>query len=180
MRGNEVVLWTEFASPIGPIRLYSWRRGLLGPVLPGSNAAQLESRIERQLGASGKITIVRGESDALLAHAVQQLAEYFAGARERFDLSLDLCGTPFQLRVWELVQAIPYGQTRSYAALARDLGRPRAARAVGAAVGANPLPIVVPCHRVVGTHGELVGYAGGLACKAWLLEHERASRIVST
>nr|WP_286207180.1 methylated-DNA--[protein]-cysteine S-methyltransferase [Thermomicrobium sp. CFH 73360] len=124
------------------------------------------------------MTIAPGESDTFLAHAVQQLAEYFAGARDRFDLSLDLLGTPFQLRVWELVQAIPYGQTRSYAALARDLGRPRAARAVGAAVGANPLPIVVPCHRVVGTHGELVGYAGGLACKAWLLAHERATRIV--
>lgn len=90
MRENEVVVWTEFASPIGPIRLYSWRRGLLGLVLAGSNAAQLERRTERQLGASGKITIVPGESDALLAHAVQQLGEYFAGARERFDLSLDL------------------------------------------------------------------------------------------
>ncbi|MFN3337999.1 MAG: methylated-DNA--[protein]-cysteine S-methyltransferase, partial [Thermomicrobium sp.] len=136
--------------------------------------------IERQLGASGKITIVPGERDALLTQAVQELVEYFAGTRERFDVLLDLLGTPFQSRVWELVQAIPYGQTRSYAELARDLGRPRATRAVGAAVGANPLPILIPCHRVVGIHGELVGYVGGLACKAWLLAHERATRPVTT
>ena len=104
----------------------------------------------------------------------QQLDEYFAGARRVFDLPLEPTGTPFQQQVWRQLRAIDFGATDSYAAVAARVGRPRAVRAVGAANGANPLAIVVPCHRVIGSNGKLTGYAGGLERKAWLLRHEGA------
>ena len=107
----------------------------------------------------------------------QQLAEYFAGERRTFDLELAPLGTPFQQRVWAALRAIPYGETVTYAALAQRIGRPGAARAVGLANGRNPLSIVVPCHRVVGTGGSLTGYAGGLDVKRRLLAHEGARAI---
>ncbi len=110
---------------------------------------------------------------AAFAAARRQLDEYFAGTRIEFDLTLEPTGTPFQQAVWRALRAIPYGQAISYGELARHLGRPQASRAVGAANGANPLPIVVPCHRVIGSHGELTGFGGGLAIKRWLLDHER-------
>ncbi len=101
-----------------------------------------------------------------------QLAAYFAGELSCFHLSIRARGTPFQEQVWERLRAIPYGATRSYAELARELGRPKAARAVGLANGKNPISIVVPCHRVIGADGSLTGYAGGIERKAWLLQHE--------
>lgn len=105
--------------------------------------------------------------------AVQdQLAEYFAGERKTFDLRLDLSGTPFQKQVWNELLNIPFGATTSYAALSRRLGKPAALRAVGNAIGRNPVSIVVPCHRVIGTSGRLTGYAGGLIRKQWLLDLE--------
>ena len=107
-----------------------------------------------------------------------QLEEYFAGERTRFDLPIDPQGTPFQHRVWEALQEIPYGETVTYAELAARVGRPAAARAVGLANGSNPLSIVIPCHRVVGQAGGLTGYAGGLEVKRRLLEHERAFAAV--
>jgi methylated-DNA-[protein]-cysteine S-methyltransferase len=106
--------------------------------------------------------------------AAKQLGEYFAGRRERFDLPLAPTGTEFQLSVWQGLRKIPYGRTWSYAELARRIGRPRAMRAVGAANGANPLPIVVPCHRVIGADGSLTGFGGGLPAKRLLLELEGA------
>ena len=108
----------------------------------------------------------------LIEEAVRQLRDYFAGARRVFDLPLDMQGTPFQLRVWGYLETIPYGQTRSYAQVAGAIGAPSAVRAVGAANGANPIPIVVPCHRVIGTSGKLTGYGGGLPLKQRLLELE--------
>ena len=107
-----------------------------------------------------------------LAPAVRQLAEYFAGQRSSFDLRLGLRGTSFQLLVWEALLRIPRGETRSYRDVAQELGRPGAYRAVGAAVGSNPVSIVVPCHRVIGAGGQLVGYGWGLDRKRWLLAHE--------
>lgn len=106
-----------------------------------------------------------------------QFQAYFAGELYEFDLPLSPSGTSFQLEVWQALQAIPYGQTISYAELARKIGKPRAMRAVGAANGRNPLPIVIPCHRVIGSNGSLTGYGGGLWRKQWLLEHER--RIIT-
>jgi len=101
-----------------------------------------------------------------------QLAEYFAGKRKDFDLPLSLAGTEFQVAVLEALQTIPYGVTTSYGAIAKQIGRPRAVRAVGAANGRNPIPIIVPCHRVIGSSGDLTGFGGGLDTKAALLRLE--------
>src|ERR1035438_1227704 len=111
------------------------------------------------------------------SEAVRQLRAYFAGQLRRFDLPLDMHGTPFQLRVWRELERIPYGETRSYSQIAAAIGAPRAVRAVGAANGANPIPIVVPCHRVIGASGKLVGYGGGLPLKRRLLELEGARAL---
>jgi len=104
---------------------------------------------------------------------IAQLDEYFAGRRRTFELPLDVQGTEFQTRVLRALQDIPYGETRSYRELARTIGNPKAVRAVGGANARNPLPIVIPCHRVVGSAGELTGFGGGLACKRFLLDLER-------
>jgi methylated-DNA-[protein]-cysteine S-methyltransferase len=116
----------------------------------------------------------RNDGNPLLLEAARQLRAYFAGQLRDFQLPLDIAGTDFQKRVWGQVSAIPYGETRSYLQISTALGSPRAMRAVGAANGANPVPIVVPCHRVIGAHGKLVGYGGGLAMKKRLLELEGA------
>ena len=110
--------------------------------------------------------------DPLLTEAEAQLSAYFAGELTRFELPLSPHGTAFQRRVWEVVAAVPYGTTTTYSAVATALGRPSACRAVGAANGRNPLPIVVPCHRVIGASGALTGYGGGLARKRALLDLE--------
>ncbi len=114
-------------------------------------------------------------NDEAFSGVARQLAEYFAGARRAFDIEIVLTGTPFQLEVWGALQQIPYGEVRSYADIARRIGRPRAVRAVGAANGANPIPIVVPCHRVIGSSGALTGFGGGLTVKRRLLELEGAT-----
>ena len=111
--------------------------------------------------------------DPVLVDAARQLGEYFAGTRLAFELPLGPRGTPFQLDAWRGLATIPYGETVSYGEQARRLGHDGKARAVGAANGRNPLPIVLPCHRVVGSDGSLTGFGGGLATKAWLLHHER-------
>jgi methylated-DNA-[protein]-cysteine S-methyltransferase len=115
---------------------------------------------------------IEGTTVRPLAAAIRQLSEYFAGARREFDLSLRLQGTAFRGRVWEELTRIPFGRTLSYAELARRIGKPGASRAVGLANGANPVSIIVPCHRVIGSDGSLTGYGGGLERKLWLLEHE--------
>jgi methylated-DNA-[protein]-cysteine S-methyltransferase len=107
-----------------------------------------------------------------------ELAEYFAGARQRFDLLLAPGGTPFQRRVWRALAAIPFGATVSYLALAQSLGAPRSVRAVAAAVGRNPISVLIPCHRVIGSDGSLTGYAGGLDRKRKLLALEGAAELL--
>ncbi|MYL22384.1 methylated-DNA--[protein]-cysteine S-methyltransferase [Halomonas alkaliantarctica] len=111
----------------------------------------------------------------LLERGKAQLAEYFAGERQRFDLPLAASGTPFQRRVWAALCKVPFGVTCSYGDIAAALGQPTASRAVGLANARNPLPIIVPCHRVIGASGKLIGYSGGLTRKKWLLAHESAS-----
>jgi methylated-DNA-[protein]-cysteine S-methyltransferase len=111
-------------------------------------------------------------SKARFADECSQLDEYLAGERRVFEIALRLDGTPFQRAVWSALLDIAWGTTTTYAAIARSLGRPRAARAVGAAVGRNPISIVVPCHRVLGADGSLTGYGGGIETKRWLLRHE--------
>ena len=108
----------------------------------------------------------------VLLQAERELKEYFAGRRTAFSVPLSMHGTPFQMEVWAALRAIPCGETRSYAALAAQIGRPKACRAVGMANHVNPLPIFVPCHRVLGADGRLTGYAGGLDVKKYLLELE--------
>jgi methylated-DNA-[protein]-cysteine S-methyltransferase len=114
-------------------------------------------------------------SDTVLAACAAQLTAYFAGKRRHFDLPLAPRGTPFQLSVWSALAKIPYGELRSYRDIARSIGNSAAVRAVGAANGRNPLPIVVPCHRVIGSNGALTGFAGGLEVKRFLLDLERAT-----
>jgi methylated-DNA-[protein]-cysteine S-methyltransferase len=108
----------------------------------------------------------------MLVEAEHQLGEYFAGKRTDFDLPLAAEGTDFRRKVWEALLAIPFGETRSYAEIARGVGKPTAYRAVGAAIGMNPVSIVAPCHRVIGSSGALTGFAGGLDTKRQLLAHE--------
>jgi methylated-DNA-[protein]-cysteine S-methyltransferase len=114
----------------------------------------------------------RNDDHPLLREAAAQLTAYFAGGLARFELPLDLRGTDFQVRVWQELERIPYAETRSYRAIATSIGAPRSVRAVGAANGRNPIPIVVPCHRVIGADGRLVGYGGGLPLKKRLLDLE--------
>lgn len=114
---------------------------------------------------------------AVLDRAVTQLEEYFAGTRTQFELPLDPAGTAFQHQVWDALRRIPFGETITYGQQALMLGDRNKSRAVGAANGKNPIPIVVPCHRVIGSNGHLTGFAGGLDTKAWLLDHERAVRV---
>lgn len=110
----------------------------------------------------------------ILARARQQLAEYFARSRMTFDVPLAAAGSEFEHRVWDVLKTIPYGGTTTYGEIARRLGDARDARAVGAANGRNPIPIIVPCHRVIGANGDLTGFGGGIERKRWLLEHEGA------
>ncbi|WP_190810537.1 methylated-DNA--[protein]-cysteine S-methyltransferase [Flagellimonas sp. S3867] len=111
----------------------------------------------------------------VLEDAVYQFQEYFEGKRENFDLKLNPSGTDFQKKVWQALKEVPFGKTLSYMELSKRLGDPKAIRAVAAANGKNPLWIVIPCHRIIGSNGDLVGYAGGLHRKKWLLEHESPS-----
>ncbi|MFT7465120.1 MAG: methylated-DNA-[protein]-cysteine S-methyltransferase [Pseudohongiellaceae bacterium] len=143
----------------------------LGPLcLRGTDAGLTAIEFAATLDLDGQVPAAT-RSPLLLA-AMAQLTEYFAGRRRQFELPLAPQGTEFQLAVWEQLRAVPFGETTSYGAMAKALGRPQASRAVGAANGANPLPIVVPCHRVVGADGALTGFGGGLGIKRQLLIHE--------
>jgi methylated-DNA-[protein]-cysteine S-methyltransferase len=126
----------------------------------------------------GRVTVETGWEvvSNCFADATSQLREFFDGKRRHFELQLAPTGTRFQLAVLAALQTIPYGQTRSYRDIAEQIGHPRAVRAVGAANGRNPLPIVIPCHRVIGADGSLTGYGGGLEAKRWLLAHEQRHR----
>jgi methylated-DNA-[protein]-cysteine S-methyltransferase len=142
-----------YISPLGPIRLRA------------DDDALLELTF-------GEAEHERSGDSPVLAATCAQLDEYFAGTRTRFDLPLRLEGTPWERRVWSELLQIGYGETASYGEIARELGHPTASRAVGAANGRNPIAIIVPCHRVIGSDGSLTGYAGGLACKRALLDLE--------
>lgn len=113
---------------------------------------------------------------ALMAECLRQLTEYFKGRRQKFSIPLVLAGTDFQKAVWRQLQKIPFGQTASYGDVARAVGSPRAFRAVGNANNKNPIPLIIPCHRVIGSDGKLVGFGGGIWRKEWLLEHEQSQR----
>ncbi|MBK9031409.1 MAG: methylated-DNA--[protein]-cysteine S-methyltransferase [Myxococcales bacterium] len=146
---------------------------LPSPIGPITVVASPDAVVAIHLGAGlPRLASQPTPGHPLLDAAARQLREYFAGARRAFELPLGGAGTAFQRDVWRALCAIPFGVTCGYAELAARLGRPTAARAVGAANGKNPIAIVVPCHRVIGKDGTLTGYAGGVAIKQWLLEHE--------
>ena len=144
-----------FRSPIGTVEVAGTETGLKG--------------LRFVPGEPGRAS----ESDPILKTALTQLGEYFQGERRVFSLKLELDGTDFQRRVWRELQRVPFGQTVSYGEVAAALGIPKAARAIGQANHNNPVSIIIPCHRVVGSNGSLTGYGGGLWRKEWLLAHER-------
>jgi methylated-DNA-[protein]-cysteine S-methyltransferase len=150
-------------SPLGSLRLVARGASLTHVALPGGTVPDA----------------VEDRSHRILAAAAAQLDAYFSGTLVAFELPVAPPGTVFQRRAWDELCRIPYGATISYGEQARRVGRPHAARAVGAANGKNPIAIVVPCHRVIGAGGALVGYGGGLPAKRWLLEHERAHASTS-
>lgn len=160
-RSPDVVMRTTvYASPIGLIEIRGSEKGI---VYLGFKSRRAAAGPPRSLPAA----------HPGLRKCVRQLDEYFCGRRRTFSLKLDLNGTEFQEKVWKEVAGIPYGRTATYKDIARSVGKEKAVRAVGGANHANPIPIIVPCHRVVGSGGKLTGYGGGLWRKYWLLEHER-------
>jgi methylated-DNA-[protein]-cysteine S-methyltransferase len=152
--------------------LYASDDGLRAVTLPNEDREVAEAHLRRRAARERRdLRIV--DDETALHEPLAQLAEYFAGERRVFELVLDHGGTPFQSAVWAELVRIPFGETRTYADVARAIGRPSATRAVGAANGTNPIPIVLPCHRVIGSDGQLTGYGGGLPLKARLLAWER-------
>jgi methylated-DNA-[protein]-cysteine S-methyltransferase len=155
-------------SPVGKLKLVASDKGLVAILWEDDNPRRV------RLGE-----LVEDEKQLVLRETERQLKEYFEGKRRSFSVALDMRGTRFQNDVWEALLAIPFGETRSYGQLAKQLGNPKATRAVGAANDRNPISIIVPCHRVIGSSGRLTGFAGGLDTKAHLLELEAATRLHS-
>jgi methylated-DNA-[protein]-cysteine S-methyltransferase len=160
---STLTLTVTVDSPVGPLTLTAVEDRLTGLHM----ADQAHAPVQRTHWT---------EDPDSFSEVSGQLAAYFAGDLTEFDIPLRLVGTDFQRQVWEVLRQIPYGETWSYAEVAAKIGNARACRAVGLANGRNPIGIIVPCHRVIGAHGALTGYGGGLDRKAWLLHHERRSR----
>lgn len=156
-------------SPFGPLRIVASADGVRAVLWPDDDAARVPSAVMPSASTQPVPTGV----DCVLDEAQTQLAEYFAGERVDFDVPLDPVGTDFQLAAWTALRTIPFGETVSYGEQAARLGDRNKARAVGAANGKNPISIIVPCHRVVGSNGSLTGFAGGVDTKQWLLAHEQ-------
>lgn len=148
-------------SPVGHLKLVASDAGLAAILWENDNPRRVRLS-----------NVVERLDHPILLETERELGEYFAGQRQAFDVKLDFAGTPFQKRVWAALLTIPYGETRSYAEIARQIGSPVAVRAVGAANGRNPISIIAPCHRVIGSTGKLTGFAGGLETKAHLLALE--------
>ncbi len=149
-------------SPVGQLKLVASEKGLVAILWENDNPRRVRLA-----------ELVANEKHPVLLETERQLREYFSGKRKAFSVALDIRGTRFQKDVWAALLAIPFGETRSYGQLAKQLGNPRASRAVGAANGRNPVSIIVPCHRVIGSSGKLTGFAGGLDTKAHLLGLEK-------
>jgi len=154
----------EVDSPVGRMTLVGGDGGLRAILWPGDFGVRVTFP-----------EVVEAGKPPILSEAARELDDYFEGARREFSVPLDPVGTSFQRTVWAALVDIPHGQTSTYRAMAGKIGKPAAVRAVGAANGRNPISIMVPCHRLVGSNGLLTGYAGGLETKRWLLDHEAAS-----
>ncbi|HEY1263667.1 MAG TPA: methylated-DNA--[protein]-cysteine S-methyltransferase [Terriglobales bacterium] len=148
-------------SPVGKLTLVASKNGLAAVLWENDDPRRVPLE-----------DLVEDQGHPILVKTERQLQEYFAGKRKVFSVDLDMRGTSFQNKVWDALLGIPFGETRTYGQLAKQLGKPKASRAVGAANGRNPVSIIVPCHRVVGSSGKLTGFAGGLAAKAHLLKLE--------
>jgi methylated-DNA-[protein]-cysteine S-methyltransferase len=168
MKASNLLNYKDMPSPVGTIRLVASDKGLVAVLWEG------EDYFRTKLPGAAY-----SEDNPILLAAEQQLGAYFARTRTAFDLPLDLRGTEFQIRAWEALLQIPYGKTRTYGELARILGDIKAVRAVGGALNKNPVAIIVPCHRVIGASGKLVGFAGGLDRKSLLLSLEQELRMPS-
>lgn len=166
-RARKRCVATIVDSPVGRLTLVATDEGLAGVLWDKDGASRVRLDIATE-----------DSTHPVLHETARQLEEYFSGRRTQFALKLDLAGTPFQRKVWSALLTIPFGETRSYGQIARQIGSPGAGRAVGAANGRNPISIVAPCHRVIGATGKLTGFAGGLAAKARLLALEGAVRTV--
>ncbi len=151
--------YARMASPVGELTLVADNGALV----------RITFEVDPWKPAAGDV-----EDTAALAPVIEQLREYFGGERREFAVAFNFEGTEFQKKVWRALAAIPFGETVTYGELARRAGSPAAARAVGAACGSNPVPLIIPCHRAVGSDGSLTGFGGGLDAKRWLLAHEAA------
>jgi len=163
------ISFTRLKSPLGQLVITATEAAVTGVYFPTSRRGPPPTHQVSWVETNGD-----SPAGKILARAREQLDEYFARARTTFDLPLEALGSAFEHRVWNALRAIPYGTTTSYGEIAKKLGDKFAMRAVGLANGKNPIPIIVPCHRVVGSKGELTGFGGGLDSKRWLLEHEGA------
>ncbi len=161
--------FTRISSPVGTLKLVATDTALVAVVWRDHGAGEVPVH-----------DAAEAQSHPVLDRASRQLEEYFAGRRRVFDLPLEFLGTDFQRRAWQALQSIPYGETRTYADMARQIGQPTAVRAVGAANGRNPISIIVPCHRVIGSTGALTGFGGGLDAKAKLLALEAPQKSLLT
>lgn len=153
-------------TPVGRLKLVGSREGLAAILWENDRPGRVRLDI-----------VAEDENHPILVETERQLRQYFAGERRMFELELDFAGTAFQKSVWQMLVTIPFGETRSYGEIAHALGNPKAVRAVGAANGKNPISIVAPCHRVVGSTGDLTGFAGGLETKAYLLRLEASKAM---
>lgn len=160
---TQMLYFKKMPSPVGELTLVAGDKGLVAVLWENDAPGRVRLREP-----------VEDRGHPVLLEAERQLKAYFAGKLRRFSLPLEFIGTSFQRNVWQALTTIPFGETRSYAQIARQIGNPKAVRAVGAANGRNPISIIAPCHRVIGANGKLTGFAGGLEAKAFLLGLEAA------
>lgn len=163
---QQVIAWSRMDSQIGPLTIAMTAKGVSAIQFGEGEKVLLGIKVQANRRFR---TVILERQDRELEPVKKQLQEYFDRNREQFDLPLDLYGTPFQKLVWKKLQIIPYGELRSYKEIAQAIGAPKAVRAIGGANNKNPVPIIVPCHRVIGSNGSLVGYGGGLQIKRYLL-----------
>lgn len=160
-KSDKSYIYKTMKSPVGQLKLVGSDRGLAAILWENDKLSRVRLNV-----------VGEDKKHPVLVETERQLTEYFAGKRKKFSVKLDFIGTEFQNKVWHALLTIPFGETRSYGEIARQLGNPKAMRAVGAANGKNPISIIAPCHRVIGSTGELTGFAGGLKTKAYLLKLE--------
>ena len=159
---HDSLMRIEHDSPVGELTIIASSEAVRAVLWPNERPGRVTIRDRVEAGTNPVVDQARRELD-----------EYFSGERTRFEVPVDIVGTDFQRSVWRALTTITYGTTRSYGSLADTIGKPQAARAVGAATGLNPVSIIVPCHRLIGTNGSMTGFAGGLDAKRWLLQHEQ-------